>query len=57
MPDIAMCLNEECPRKAECYRYMARPSEYRQSYMAFKAEGCEDFVPLRAALQEMKSCP
>ena len=31
---------------------MARPSEYRQSYMAFKAEGCEDFVPLREVKDE-----
>ena len=38
MPDITMCLGYEkdidkhCPMKESCYRYMARPSEYRQSY-------------------------
>jgi hypothetical protein len=35
MPDICMCKNEKCPKKEECYRYMAKPSEW-QSYIEFK---------------------
>ena len=29
MPDIAMCLNEACPRKVDCYRYTAATDEYQ----------------------------
>ena len=36
MPDIAMCQSHECPRRVGCYRYMATPNEYRQSYMEFR---------------------
>lgn len=32
MPDIAMCKGTDCPLKNECYRFLATPSEYRQSY-------------------------
>lgn len=32
MPDITMCMDNQCKRNADCYRYMAVPSEYRQSY-------------------------
>lgn len=32
MPDIAMCHGEDCPSKQTCYRFLATPSEYRQSY-------------------------
>jgi hypothetical protein len=32
MPDISMCWGKECPFKEDCYRYIARPNEYRQSY-------------------------
>ena len=35
MPDIAMCKNQECPVRLKCYRFVAIPSEYRQSYMNF----------------------
>jgi len=33
--DISMCLNENCIKKDDCYRYTATPSEYRQSYDDF----------------------
>ena len=36
MPDIAMCTNEEYPLKQKCFRYTAKPSEYRQSYADFE---------------------
>ncbi len=35
MPDIAMCKNETCPLKNECYRFIAIPDEHWQSYTLF----------------------
>lgn len=32
MSDITMCNGADCPKKNECYRFLATPSEYRQSY-------------------------
>ncbi|MDO5058603.1 MAG: hypothetical protein Q4D82_01520 [Neisseria sp.] len=32
MPDITMCLIHNCPKKAQCRRYTARPKAYVQSY-------------------------
>ncbi len=32
MPDITMCSGEKCPLKETCYRYLARPSIYNQSF-------------------------
>ena len=26
MPDITMCVNDDCPLRETCYRYMAEPS-------------------------------
>lgn len=34
MPDISMCKGGECPLKENCYRYLATPSEYLQSYLS-----------------------
>ena len=34
MPDITMCTGDDCPMKNTCYRYLATPSEYWQSYFA-----------------------
>ena len=31
-PDITKCLGTDCPHKETCYRYTAKPSEYRQAY-------------------------
>jgi hypothetical protein len=36
MPDIAMCKNETCKLKKDCYRYMAEPSKYWQTYADIK---------------------
>jgi len=48
MPDIAMCKGAGCPRKAECYRYRAVPTERRQAYFSpppVRADGtCADFL-------------
>jgi hypothetical protein len=32
MPDISMCSGDKCPLKENCYRFLAEPSEFRQSY-------------------------
>lgn len=32
MPDICMCHDDNCPSKNVCYRFMAIPSQYLQSY-------------------------
>lgn len=47
MPDFTMCTNFDCPVRASCYRYLAVPSEYRQSYRRFEyAFGqCTEYVP------------
>lgn len=29
MPDISMCVNQDCLVKERCYRYRAIPSEYQ----------------------------
>lgn len=34
MADISMCEGTECPWKTKCYRFMAKPNPYRQSYFA-----------------------
>ena len=38
MPDISMCNGKKCPKKKQCYRYMAIPDRY-QSYAMFE-ESC-----------------
>ena len=49
MPDITMCRNEECNRRNECYRFVAKPS-LRQSYCLFPEQGdeCKYFVKIEA---------
>lgn len=50
MPDLSMCDDKECPKRKECYRYMAIPNEYRQSYFADsprKGDGCDEFIKIR----------
>lgn len=33
MADITMCVNEECPLKLECKRYIATPSHWQSYFM------------------------
>ena len=35
MPDIAMCTGN-CPVKENCYRYMAEPNKYGQTYSSLE---------------------
>lgn len=32
MPDITMCIGEDCEVKNTCYRFTANPNKYQQSY-------------------------
>jgi hypothetical protein len=32
MPDVTMCYGEGCAQKESCYRYLATPDKYWQSY-------------------------
>ena len=44
MPDIAMCKNNDCPIKEDCYRYTAIADEYWQAYAEFEyKDGCDYF--------------
>ena len=38
MPDISMCMNVTCPSKNICYRFMAKPNPYWQSYCNYEWE-------------------
>jgi hypothetical protein len=40
MNDVTMCINHNCVKRAQCYRYRVSPSKYRQSYADFKT--CPD---------------
>lgn len=52
MPDITMCGAVDCPRRLKCYRFMAIPSGWRQTYFAgnpylgVNKTKCEYFWPL-----------
>lgn len=50
MPDISMCMNEECPQKQQCYRYRAIPYTPNQYYCEFQFDKdsgvCENFWPI-----------
>lgn len=52
MPDISMCDTRICPVRARCYRHMAKPNEWRQSWFSPPPDpgkdGCGDFMALRA---------
>lgn len=56
MPDIAMCKNETCPMRKNCYRFCAKPGKH-QSYGLFtvdEAGGCGYFMPIRKEEKEVK---
>ena len=48
MPNISMCMNDECHLAKECYRHEAKPSEW-QSYSYFHPDDageCYHFMPI-----------
>jgi hypothetical protein len=52
MPDITMCVNEDCILRHDCYRKKAKPGPY-QSWAHFKPENgdCKDFIEAKAKSQ------
>jgi len=45
MPDICMCTNEGCLLSNRCYRSIAIPDPYSQSWAHFDyVDGCEYFI-------------
>ena len=53
MPDIAMCKDNNCSKKLFCYRFIARPDKYLQSYFSdMKEDNCKHF--LQATKEEIK---
>lgn len=52
MADITMCVGTGCPLRENCYRYMAEPNPWRQSFADFtklvKDGKCEQQMPLDA---------
>lgn len=49
MPDISLCKNAECPLKYECFRYTAKPNEFRQAYQDFQPDDdgqCVAYMPI-----------
>lgn len=47
MPDITICINDKCEKKEECYRYKAKPNEYRQFYDVFDPKKIDCFKEMR----------
>lgn len=55
MPDICMCQNEKCGKKKTCYRYMAIPDRYWQSYFYPDENNCEHYWKIsRKTSNELK---
>jgi hypothetical protein len=49
MPRITMCMNDECDMRHECFRHLAMPNKYHQSYSWFRPNEdgfCEDKLEL-----------
>ena len=47
MADITMCDGEGCEARFTCYRFTAKPNEYRQSYFVktpITNEGCNYYL-------------
>lgn len=62
MPDISMCRGEGCPKKDQCYRYTAKPTPGRQSYLAVppfdhKTGSCEYQLPGYSQYVKPKEIP
>ena len=55
MPDITMCKGTDCPKKKECYRFLATASEYRQSFFItppYKDGACTEFWNAKPTTKE-----
>ena len=56
MPDITMCMQDDCTRSKTCYRHKdsgTKPSEFMQSYfLGGDPENCEWYWPTRKELTD-----
>jgi len=53
MADISMCQRGDCPVRHECYRFMAPPDPYWQSYLIVKKIG-KDFHSFEKTFEKGK---
>lgn len=53
MVDIAKCTGEKCEIKNECYRYLAKPCNFMQTYIHPEKKGkdCEYFWKAKSKSQ------
>lgn len=61
MSEITMCNNEKCSIRHKCYRFMAIPCKYSQSYFAGDPSGdssCEYYYKIEKGhcINEKKIC-
>ncbi len=53
MPDISMCRDQECPSRETCFRFVATPSPFLQTYGAFgrrpNEAKCDHYWPATTA--------
>ena len=59
MADLTMCTGN-CPMKEKCYRYMAKPNRYGQSYSCLEdiciPNDYQEFIPYDNPLDKTKEC-
>lgn len=53
MPDITMCLNQECPNRNKFYYFMAIPLQNRQAYSNLMKgkDMCDNFYPIEKRMR------
>jgi len=57
MTVVKMCKYNTCPRRDDCYRYMAIPEEKGQIYGPFKwseTNACSEFLPIDDSRQDIR---
>lgn len=55
MVDICKCWGNDCSKRNNCYRYVAKPDEYWQPYFAntpTNSEDCDYFIELKGFVEE-----
>jgi hypothetical protein len=56
MPDISLCVNDDCPLKDTCYRRQAEPSQL-QSYSDFKYDcnlkTCWNYISMKDKTKQL----
>lgn len=51
MTDITKCTGEGCPRKHDCYRFVAKAGDYQSWFMQHplqKDGTCDEFYPMNS---------